>query len=218
VGVTRSRAAYVLGIVMTTLGGLAFLLMAIIVGAVLLKGEAKDVVMAAMLGLFLLASGLPLAGGVWLLRRTDPELGARLRARSREFRAGALTPAGWRSLLLSPAGMALAFYIVSLVLVLVHHDVGSIVSFLLICAYGFWHPIRNLRRPHWWLDTAISFVAFFALTIGVAALTNLKEGAMVYLAPVMYYPAWVIVMGLVRFFSRLTSTPPSSETPLPPPS
>jgi hypothetical protein len=78
---------------------------------------------------------------------------------------------------------------------------GWPVSLLALCAFSVAGPLVCALGENWWLHTFLTGFAWVVIFVAVGETPGLKvlrEGAMVYLLPMMIYPVAVGVSGLIR--------------------
>jgi len=81
------------------------------------------------------------------------------------------------------------------------HWPGWLVALGGLCLYGVANPLMCALGGHWWRDTFVSAVAWiviFATAGALPGMTVLREGATVFLLPMMIYPTAVAISGIIR--------------------
>lgn len=111
------------------------------------------------------------------------------------------------------AGVVIALVCVPLILVL-RDGTAVFVAFAGLCLYPLLDAPRLLLRPSWWLAALISvvvwFVVFVLLMATVDKVEPLREGAMIFMLPMVTYPLGLLISGLVRLERRLRGLPHES--------
>jgi len=178
----------VAGVVLARVGLLGTALVIAALGTRPAPGDLASVAAAALV----LAPPLAALGaGAWLLL---PIWRRRARRPEDTGRAGG---AALRSALRTSLGPAGALVLVVLAARLFGEDAFAVTGFFGICAYALVDPILNLRRTPWLAHAVLSATLFRALFFVIGTIGDLGEGAMVYLAPLMAYPALMVLSGLI---------------------
>jgi hypothetical protein len=84
---------------------------------------------------------------------------------------------------------------------IVAQEIGWVFSLAGLCLFSVVSPLTCALGSHWWRDTLISIAAWIGIfmVLGMLpAITILREGATVFLLPMMVYPVAVLISGLVR--------------------
>lgn len=177
-----------------------------------------------ILGAFIGAALMPAALGVWLLHLADrtawPRLLSRVIALPHRLVSGAAQAPGtaasalrgvargqWaRWLLTTPLGTCLTLAPLTILPVVpADNDRGWIVAFGAMMVFSILNPITCLLRPFWWANATVSFALWmiiFVLMSATAGIARMREGVMVFMAPMMLYPAALALSGLCRLGVR----------------
>jgi len=118
------------------------------------------------------------------------------------------------SFLRRPGAAGVAIALVCVPLILASGGAGAFVAFVGLCLYPILDTPRLLLRPSWWLGALISIVVwivvFVLLLATVDKVERLREGAMIFMLPMMTYPIGLVISGLVRLERRLRGLPHES--------
>lgn len=110
-------------------------------------------------------------------------------------------------------GVVIAAVCVPLVLAL-RDGTGVFVAFTGLCLYPMLDAPRLLLRPSWWLGAVVSVVVWIIVFVLLLATVDhvepLREGAMIFMVPMMTYPVGLLISGLVRAERRLRGLPHES--------
>jgi hypothetical protein len=82
-------------------------------------------------------------------------------------------------------------------------ELAAMISAFGLTALGIAQPMVSAFWPRWWLHAAVGVLgwAILFVTLGVLPqVTALRESAMIYILPIMVYPAALALSGLVRAF------------------
>jgi hypothetical protein len=84
---------------------------------------------------------------------------------------------------------------------LIPSGVGWPVSLIALCLFSVAGPLVCALGENWWLNTFLTGFVWVATFIAVGetpGLKTLREGAMVYMLPLMIYPVAVLISGPIR--------------------
>lgn len=96
-------------------------------------------------------------------------------------------------------------------------EIGWLPSFLGLSLYSVAGPLACAFSDRWWLNAVLSSAGWLAIFLVVGALpatTALREGATVFLLPMMIYPCAVLLSGIIRVVRWRAATAPGA-TPTP---
>lgn len=75
------------------------------------------------------------------------------------------------------------------------------VSLAGLCLFSVASPLAGGLGHQWWRDTVVSLVAWvviFVIAGQLPAMNALREGAMVFMLPMLIYPVALLVSGVIR--------------------
>ena len=131
------------------------------------------------------------AAGVYFLVR--PELRGWTPARFREW-------VQW-----NPLGQALALYLAAAVVILAAPAYGLLPAFIAQCVYSATSAWTIATRPRWWANAVLALfvwiLLFEALTGTAEGLRSksIGEGAMIFMLPMMAFPVFLLISGVVHW-------------------
>lgn len=106
----------------------------------------------------------------------------------------------------SSPGRAAVLIAVTLPFMLLGRGVAAWSGFAAVMLFSITDPFLILRGRSWWAGALVSLPCWIAVFVilGAAATQagNLREGAMVFLLPMMIYPIALAVSGVVRIMVR----------------
>ncbi len=115
------------------------------------------------------------------------------------------------SFLRRPGAAGVAIALVCVPLILASAGGGAFVAFVGLCLYPILDTPRLLLPRSWWLGALVSvvvwIVVFILLLATVDKVDPLREGAMIFMLPMMTYPIGLVISGLVRLERRLRGLP-----------
>lgn len=189
--------------------GLAIALGVFLVDAVIVLGAFSDDSLSqganrVILVLVLLFSAVPLLGGLRLAHVGDPGMGRRfitdLGARVGQLRRPVV-------LVRTSAGLAFVTAIVSVPAMIIWRDAAPFIGSLALTIFSLIDPLANIRQRSWWVGAFVSAASWFVLFLVTAATTDILSDqpdiVMVFLLPLMAYPAAMALSGLIRFLRWL---------------
>lgn len=139
------------------------------------------------------------AAGVYFLVR--PELRGWTPARLREW-------VRW-----NPLGQALALYMAAAVVMLAAPAYGLLPAFIAQCIYSAMSAWTIATRPRWWANAVLALVVWVLL---LGALTgtaeglrpkSIGEGGMIFMLPMMAFPVFLLISGVVHFMRTRAAGP-----------
>ena len=99
-------------------------------------------------------------------------------------------------------GFAWLLMVVVLPLMAAGPGVAAWAAFAGVFLFSIADPFLILRRGSWWLGATLSFpswiVLFLVLGGTATKVANLREGATIFVLPMMVYPAALAIAGLIR--------------------
>jgi hypothetical protein len=106
----------------------------------------------------------------------------------------------------SSPGRAAVVIAVTLALMLLGPGVAAWGGFAAVMIFSITDPFLVLRSRSWWAGALVSvpcWIAVFVILGGAATqVGHLREGAMIFLLPMMIYPIALTVSGVVRLMVR----------------
>ena len=201
----RQRVLVLTGLTLTS-GGVALLMIAV-PAAVTAAKPTDGAIQWAVTGLFIALAGLPAALGMWLAHLGEPGIGRRFAADIVSLLSTLRRPSTLARVLRTSLGLGLVTFVVTSALMLLWQR-GSILTALAgLTLYSVLDPALNVSRRSWWLGAALSSSVWVALLTALANIANaiepVREGAMVFLLPMMLFGAGVILSGIVRAASAI---------------
>jgi len=198
--VARPRRRW-LAVVGLCLASLALLVEAVLV-AFAISTARHDAGEAFAIAFFLFVGGFLVALGFWIAHVGDPGIGARF-VRDIAGNLGTLrSPGAIAALLRTSGGLALATAVVAVPLMIVSRAGSGVVGMMAVTMFSVVDPLLNLFRRSWWWGAFVSAGTWFLLFVAFGAVANamqpMGEGAMIFLLPMMVYPAALALSGVVR--------------------
>jgi hypothetical protein len=112
-----------------------------------------------------------------------------------------LTPGGLLRAARTPLGLLALTIVASLSLVLIAGEPGALASVFIMSAYSVLGPLACALGRRWCIDTLVSVYAFGVIYVGILqtkAVADMREGAMIFMMPMLIYPFAVPISGLLR--------------------
>jgi hypothetical protein len=203
------------GIALVVAGVPVFLFIAYAMATWPKTGTGIEVAVSWALALGITAlSGGPLALGAWLVGRGAPGAWASLghglvdvlalrdlrgTAQSRPWTTRLARGAAW--LVSTPVGTCVLLPFCTVLPLMWPGEAGSAVAMLALVIFSVANPLLCLVRPPWLVGTSVSCVAFGVSFVAMGAtpgMAAMREGAMVFIAPLVGYPACATLSGIVR--------------------
>jgi hypothetical protein len=157
---------------------------------------------------------VPLGLGLWLLYIGAPALAPALRARAAALASRDFWQRAWTWARSWSIGRTVLAAVVTIAAALVlPRGTRWLAAFAALMSYSVADPLLNAFRPRWWIHTAQSLAGWLVLFVMSAVLAEIDhagEGGMLFIAPVMLYPAAIGLGGLLRFAQWLRQAPDGS--------
>jgi hypothetical protein len=154
--------------------------------------------------LVLLTGAVLVLLGLRLAYAGDPEIGRRLGVDLRRS-VTALTDGSTRlRLIRTSAGLAFVTAVATLLVMAIWKEGSPLIALAGTMLFSIVDPIFNFSRRSWWVGSFISIPVWIALFMTLAqtaeAIAPMREGAMIFILPMMVYPAALGLSGLARFW------------------
>jgi hypothetical protein len=183
------------------IASIALLIEAILVAFAISTG-LHDAGEAFAIAFFLFVGGFLVALGFWIAHVGDPGIGARFVHDVVGNLDALRTPGALVALLRTSGGLALATAIVAIPMMIVSRAGSGVVGMMASMVFSIVDPVLNLFRQSWWRGAFVSAGTWFLLFVAFAAIANglqpMHEGAMIFLLPMMVYPAALALSGVIR--------------------
>ena len=116
-----------------------------------------------------------------------------------------MAPRRFLRLVSTSPGLAVLLMAVVLPLMLAGPGVTVWAAFAAVLLFSIADPFLILGRGSWWLGATLSFpswIVLFLILGGTATkVANLREGATIFVLPMMVYPAALAISGLIRLWA-----------------
>jgi hypothetical protein len=157
---------------------------------------------------------VPLLFGAWLANVGDPGIGRRFVADVRDHAHQLRQPAALAAALRTSMGLAAATAIVGIPSMVIWRRVAVSIALAALSLFSVADPLLNVFRRSWWMGALVSAGTWMALFITFAATANaiepMREGAMVFLLPMMIFAGALPLSGIVRLI-RWAFRAPSAQ-------
>jgi hypothetical protein len=157
--------------------------------------------------LLMMFTSVPLLVGLWLARRGDPGIGRRFLSDLGLQPSDLRRPAGWRPLLRTSFGLAIAIYVVAAPLMRTWRAQSAEIGITALAFYSLIDPIQNMTRPSWLSGAVVSFgvgmALFLTLMLTAGMLRHLGNDQYNFFFPLLLYIPMMGLTGVARLVDRL---------------
>ena len=154
--------------------------------------------------LFMMIAAIPLALGLWLAHIGDPGIGRRFMTDLGGGLSALRSPSTLKALLRTSIGLAFVIAMVSLPLILIAGQASILVALGATTLFAAVDPLFNFTRRSWWLGAILSagsWLALFAILSAAAdKVAPMREGAMVFMLPMMIFGGAIALSGFARLW------------------
>jgi hypothetical protein len=184
-----------------TLPGLLLLIM---VGVDLASGSLPSDRTPWDAALILLTGAVPVLVGLRLAYAGDPDIGRRFGLDLRRSLTALSDRSTRRRLIRTSAGLAFITAAVALLIMAIWQEGSPLIALAGTTLFSIVDPVFNFSRRSWWIGAFISvpvwIALFMTLSLTSEAIAPMREGAMIFILPMMAYPAALGLSGLARFW------------------